>query len=105
MFCFFFKETATTEICTSRHPLSLHDALPILASRVADRPLTEAIAQFLDGQWRHYLTQTWLRDGADSARHRAAIALGDAMVQVDTDAAHARGRSEARSVGNECGMT
>src|SRR3546814_7885013 len=87
MFCFFFKETATTEICTSRHPLSLHDALPILASRVADRPLTEAIAQFLDGQWRHYLTQTWLRDGADSARHRAAIALGDAMVQVDTDAA------------------
>ncbi|MFC3715029.1 DUF1631 family protein [Luteimonas soli] len=63
----------------------------LVASRVADRPLTEAIAQFLDGQWRHYLTQTWLRDGADSARHRAAIALGDAMVQVDTDAAHARG--------------
>jgi len=63
----------------------------LVASRMADRPLTEAIAQFLDGQWRHYLTQTWLRDGADSARHRAAIALGDAMVQVDTDAAHARG--------------
>ena len=63
----------------------------LVASRVTDRPLTEAIAHFLDGQWRHYLTQTWLRDGADSARHRAAIALGDAMVQVDTDAAHARG--------------
>jgi len=63
----------------------------LVASRVADRPLTEAIANFLDGQWRHYLTQTWLRDGADSARHHAAIALGDAMVQVDTDAAHARG--------------
>ena len=63
----------------------------VVGSRVVDRPLTEAIAQFLDGQWRHYLTQTWLRDGADSARHRAAIALGDAMVQVDTDAAHARG--------------
>jgi hypothetical protein len=63
----------------------------LVASRVADRPLTEAIANFLDGQWRHYLTQTWLRDGAESARHHAAIALGDAMVQVDTDAAHARG--------------
>jgi len=63
----------------------------LVASRVADRPLTEAISNFLDGQWRHYLTQTWLRDGADSARHHAAIALGDAMVQVDTDAAHARG--------------
>ncbi|HVI60311.1 MAG TPA: DUF1631 family protein [Luteimonas sp.] len=63
----------------------------VVASRMADRPLTEAIAHFLDGQWRHYLTQTWLRDGADSARHRAAIALGDAMVQVDNDAAHARG--------------
>src|SRR5690606_40524167 len=25
------------------------------------------------------------------SRHRAAIALGDAMIQVDTDAAHARG--------------
>src|SRR3546814_15340682 len=49
------------------------------------------MGQFLDGQGRHALTQTWLRDGADSARHRAAIALGDAMVQVDTDAAHARG--------------
>ncbi|HZW19212.1 MAG TPA: DUF1631 family protein, partial [Luteimonas sp.] len=63
----------------------------LVASRMADRPLTEAIANFLDGQWRHYLTQTWLRDGADSGRHHSAIALGDAMVQVDTDAAHARG--------------
>lgn len=63
----------------------------VVASRLADRPLTEAIANFLDDQWRHYLTQTWLRDGPDSARHRAAIALGDAMVQVDADAANARG--------------
>src|SRR3546814_10073021 len=30
----------------------------LVASRVADRPLTEAIAQLLDGPWRHYLTQT-----------------------------------------------
>src|SRR3546814_18007463 len=29
-FLFFFNETATTEIYTYRHTLSLHDALPIL---------------------------------------------------------------------------
>src|SRR5690606_26086052 len=46
---------------------------------------------FLDRHWRHYLTQTWLRDGPDSQRHLAAIALGDSMVQVDADAAEVRG--------------
>src|SRR3546814_11936233 len=29
MLCFFFNDTATTEIYTYRHTLSLHDALPI----------------------------------------------------------------------------
>src|SRR3546814_16204275 len=29
VFCFFFKDTATTQIYTSWHTLSLHDALPI----------------------------------------------------------------------------
>src|SRR3546814_16291940 len=29
-FCFFFNDTATTEIYTYCHTLSLHDALPIL---------------------------------------------------------------------------
>src|SRR5216110_2950565 len=32
-FCFFFNDTATTEIYTSSHTLSLHDALPIWSSR------------------------------------------------------------------------
>src|SRR5213075_3480301 len=30
---FFFNDTATTEIYTTRHTLSLHDALPILLRR------------------------------------------------------------------------
>src|SRR5213075_3580413 len=30
---FFFNDTATTEIYTTRHTLSLHDALPISTSR------------------------------------------------------------------------
>src|SRR5216110_3878976 len=32
--CFFFHDTATTEIYTSSHTLSLHDALPISPRRV-----------------------------------------------------------------------
>src|SRR3546814_20123167 len=35
-FClFFFNDTATTEIYTYRHTLSLHDALPILGAEVS----------------------------------------------------------------------
>src|SRR3546814_17490663 len=37
-FCFFFNETATTEIYTYLHTLSLHDALPISAGRRGVRP-------------------------------------------------------------------
>ncbi|ATD67043.1 hypothetical protein CNR27_05955 [Luteimonas chenhongjianii] len=67
----------------------------LVASRLADRPLTAAVAFFLDRHWRHHLTQTWLRNGPDSARHLAAISVGDAMVQVDFDAAHALGSAVA----------
>ncbi|NYZ61663.1 DUF1631 family protein [Luteimonas sp. SJ-16] len=67
----------------------------IVASRLTDRPLTAAVAFFLDRHWRHYLTQTWLRDGPDSPRHVAAIGVGDAMIQVDADAAHALGSAVA----------
>src|SRR6059058_6602347 len=35
MFFFFFNDTATTEIYTSLHTLSLHDALPISPGRPA----------------------------------------------------------------------
>lgn len=67
----------------------------LVSSRMANRPLTGAVAHFLDHHWRHHLTQTWLRDGPESARHHAAISLGDAMVQVDADAAQVRGRAVA----------
>lgn len=67
----------------------------MVASRLSERRLTAAVAFFLDRHWRHYLTQTWLRDGPDSARHLAAIGVGDAMVQVDFDAAHALGTAVA----------
>src|SRR5213075_3214804 len=35
-FVFFFNDTATTEIYTTRHTLSLHDALPIGLARLFD---------------------------------------------------------------------
>jgi hypothetical protein len=74
------------------------DADGLVASRLADRPLTAAVAHFLDRHWRHHLTQTWLRDGADSPRHLAAIGTGDAMVQVDADAADVRGGAVAQQL-------
>ena len=70
----------------------------LVASRLADRPLTAAVAFFLDRHWRHHLTQTWLREGPESPRHYAAIAVGDAMVQVDADAAEVRGAAVARQL-------
>src|SRR3546814_13430768 len=41
---FFFNDTATTEIYTYLHTLSLHDALPIFAGR-ADREADDVVAQ------------------------------------------------------------
>src|SRR3546814_19656138 len=38
MFFFFFNDTATTEIYTYGHTLSLHDALPILTSTISTQP-------------------------------------------------------------------
>ena len=73
-------------------------AAELVASRLSERMLTAPVAQFLDRHWRHHLTQAWLRDGAGSSRHHEAIALGDAMVQVDVDAAHARGRVVAEQL-------
>ncbi|HRP73818.1 MAG TPA: DUF1631 family protein [Luteimonas sp.] len=73
-------------------------AADLVASRMAERPMTAAVAHFLDRHWRHHLTQTWLRDGPDSARHLAAINVGDAMIQVDADAAEVRGAVVAKQL-------
>lgn len=73
-------------------------AAGLVASRLADRPMTAAVAHFLDRHWRHHLTQTWLRDGPDSPRHLSAINVGDAMLQVDADAAEVRGAVVAKQL-------
>ncbi len=74
------------------------DADGLVSSRLAERRLTAAVAHFLDRHWRHHLTQTWLREGPDSRRHLEAIGMGDAMVQVDVDAAEIRGGAVAQQL-------
>src|SRR5213075_3573135 len=46
IFFFFFNDTATTEIYTTRHTLSLHDALPISRRQVRDRGVCDQRADF-----------------------------------------------------------
>src|SRR3546814_14543734 len=86
---FFFNDTATTEIYTYRHTLSLHDALPICLLRervaavdgvgLAGNPLGSVRAQ----EQRHV---------------RDVIGLAEAAHDVAT-------RSAARRVGKECVST
>lgn len=62
-----------------------------LAQRLDARPLLAPVAAFLGGQWRQLLVQAWLRAGPDSERHAEALALGDALLALDADAARAEG--------------
>ncbi len=78
-----------------RLQLARRAAEELVASRLADRPMTAAVAHFLDDHWRHHLTQTWLREGAEAERYHLAVGLGDAMLQVDADAAQVRGAAVA----------
>src|SRR3546814_14226336 len=43
--CFFFNDTATTEIYTYGHTLSRHDALPISLTTTGDRVQDRALAE------------------------------------------------------------
>src|SRR3546814_9643647 len=52
---FFFNDTATTEIYTYRHTLSLHDALPILNAIRRESPDTtlETLIPDFKGNWEN----------------------------------------------------
>ncbi|GAB3744444.1 DUF1631 domain-containing protein [Lysobacter olei] len=67
----------------------------VVARRLSLQPLSEAIADFLGTSWRHHLVQVLLRDGLESARFSEAVALGNALVEVDGLAAQANGRALA----------
>jgi hypothetical protein len=66
-----------------------------LALRLQDRVLLASVAEFLNDQWRQSLVHAWLREGTGSDRYCDALAVGDAIIAVDEDAAHARGRAVA----------
>ncbi|HEY4556165.1 MAG TPA: DUF1631 family protein, partial [Lysobacter sp.] len=55
----------------------------LLNERLAARPLTAAVAEFLTGPWRHHLVQGLLRDGMGSERTNETVALGIALVEAD----------------------
>ena len=63
----------------------------LLDARLAQRPLTAGIAEFLSGHWRHHLVQTWLREGPSSAQYLSALSIGEGLIQADGDAARAEG--------------
>lgn len=62
------------------------------------RELLPSIAQLLDDQWRQSLTHLWMRKGRDSDRCRDALAVADATLQVDSDAAQAKGAAVAANL-------
>lgn len=64
----------------------------IVAQRLADPPLSAAVAEFLITPWRYHLVQTLLREGESAQRHVEARSLGDAVVEVDRLAAAGSGR-------------
>ncbi|MDO5610278.1 MAG: DUF1631 family protein [Pseudomonadota bacterium] len=74
-------------------------AFDALAERVADMPLAEASFAFMEGAWQKALVQIWLRHGADSARYRSLLELGDALPLLDVDGAALRSHSLAQGFG------
>src|SRR3546814_20019819 len=65
LFCllfFFFNDTATTEIYTYGHTLSLHDALPIFAPADAAPRSAERLRQWLDAC--HHGEMLWMEERA-----------------------------------------
>ena len=62
-------------------------AAAMLAPRIAGRPLTPTIADFLEHHWQHHLVQVLLREGQASPRHAQVLALADELVEIDQAAA------------------
>ncbi|GAB3731437.1 DUF1631 domain-containing protein [Luteimonas pelagia] len=70
-------------------------AATALGRRLGAAPLTAAVGEFLVQHWQHHVVQVLLRDGLGSERHGEALALGDALVDVDRAAAQAPGAAVA----------
>src|SRR3546814_5882215 len=80
--CFFFTDTATTEIYTYRHTLSLHDALPIFASSEGGRGWSSA-GQADDR--RHVLHDALGGVEPDHGEHDAVARRDEACCVIERD--------------------
>lgn len=69
-----------------------------LAQRLQGRRLLPTVVDFMDDQWRQSLVHAWLRDGMESRRYLDALAVGDAILKVDADAAQANGSAVAEGL-------
>jgi hypothetical protein len=69
-----------------------------LHRRLQAQPLLASVGHFLANQWRLSLVHAWLRDGPGSVRLAAALEVGDAIVQVDHEAAKANGHAVAQGL-------
>src|SRR3546814_17253055 len=97
MLFFFFNDTATTEIYTYGHTLSLHDALPIS---------TQTFAEWQAGFRKQALTAGIRADLFD----RAFIGVSPDMSVIKADRSQPEfsrpvWRSEERRIGKECVST
>ncbi len=81
-----------------RLQLARAQADALLAQRFEGCVLLPSVAQFLSDQWRHSLVHALVRDGPTSARFHDAVAIGDAILRIDMDAAHARGNVVAEAL-------
>lgn len=70
----------------------------LLATKMSQHALTEGIAEFLTGHWRHHLVQTWLREGPSSAQYLSALSIGDGLIQADLDASRCEGGKVADKI-------
>src|SRR3546814_7518686 len=69
IFCFFFHDTATTEIDTYCHTLSLHDALPIWSDEVA----------------RHLMIWLTFIGAGLTLRHGGLVAIGNVQTAMRSE--------------------
>ncbi len=91
------NERRTWQAIRGRERLGVarRDADAALRACLDGRPVTDAVATFLDAQWRQALVQIWLRDGPTSPRYDEVRGLGDALVGTDSLAASAAGAEVA----------
>src|SRR3546814_19772641 len=103
---FFFNDTATTEIYTYGHTLSLHDALPIWHLHDGGKKLED---EQPDKEQERTLHEVREDNGVDDvpmiaqeARPAGDVVHGECRQQHRGDPAARNARSEARRVGKEC---